>query len=124
MNYQWDAIKGTLYCDDGMVIESLPVPSGDDAVYEFRYQDKVISVVVEDVEIDGSIYTLIKSLGNPVFYPVAGAGLFRVAPYDFESLEEEKTIASLLIEPIKFLRPDGTNVCLSPEMQKRLGAGV
>ena len=120
MSYKWNAIKMTLTCDNGVVLVALPVPSGNDDVYELRYQDKVISVITEDSEIDGSISTLIKSLGKPIYYPVGGAGLFRVMPYDFESLREEEIMASLVIEPIKYISPKGRVVCLSPELKKRL----
>jgi hypothetical protein len=124
MSYKWNAVKMTLTCDNGVILEALPVPSGDDDVYELRYQGKVISVVAENIKIDGSICTLVKSLGNPIYHPVAGAGLFRVAPYDFVSLEEEKEIASLLIDPIKYISPKGRTVCISPEMEKHLGGKV
>ncbi|MGK0247885.1 MAG: hypothetical protein ACI910_000613 [Oleispira sp.] len=121
MSYAWNAIKGTLTCDNGVILISLPVPPGDDGVYELRYQNKVCSVVIERREIDGSIFTIIKSLGKPIYYPVAGAGLFRVNPYEFESLREEKFMAYLVIDPIKYISPKGSVVCLSTEFKKRLG---
>jgi len=121
MSYTWNASKGTLTCDNGVVLISLPVPPGDDGVYELRYQNKVISVVTAKSEVDGSIFTIIKSLGKPIYYPVAGAGLFRVNPYGFESLREERLMASLVIEPIKYISPKGSVVCLSSELKKRLG---
>jgi len=121
MSYTWNASKRTLTCDNGVVLISLSVPPGDDAVYELRYQNKVCSVVIERREIDGSIFTIIKSLGKPIYFPVAGAGLYRVNSYEFESLREEKLMAYLVIDPIKYISPKGSVVCLSTELKKRLG---
>jgi hypothetical protein len=121
MSYRWDGAKGILYCENGVEISSLPLPSGEYPTYELKKGNQSISIKIEHQNKNNIDKTVIIKVGDAVNYPVSRSDKFMINAYYFRNKSEKSEVIGQFLSAMKHMMPDNYCIDISDELKEELG---